>query len=122
MEEPIADIVRGVLDGHVVLDRAIAERARFPAVDVLRSVSRSLPKVASSEENRLIQKARSILGTYDASELMIQAGLYTKGNDARLDHAIEAWYKLDRFFSQPEPGTSADSFEALADCICLSEP
>ena len=56
MEEPVADILRGVLDGHVVMDRAIAERGRFPAVDVLRSVSRSLPRAASPEENARLPK------------------------------------------------------------------
>ena len=59
MEEPVADMVRGVLDGHVVLDRAIAERGRFPAVDVRRSVSRSLPGVASVEENASIAQISS---------------------------------------------------------------
>ena len=74
MDEPIADILRGVLDGHVVLDRNIAERGRYPAVDVLRSVSRSLPAAANDKENDLIFKMRKILGIYSKNEMMITAG------------------------------------------------
>ena len=65
MDEPVADILRGVLDGHVVMDRAIAERGRFPAIDLLRSVSRSLPDAATKEENALISEARRLLGAYE---------------------------------------------------------
>ncbi|MDO5371062.1 FliI/YscN family ATPase [Paracoccus sp. (in: a-proteobacteria)] len=97
MEEPVADILRGVLDGHVVLDRAIAERGRFPAVDVLRSVSRSLPHAASVAENALIGRARAALGLYAESELMIKAGLYAAGTDPRLDEAVRINPALDGF-------------------------
>ena len=117
MEEPIADILRGVLDGHVVLDRRIAERGRFPAIDLLRSVSRSLPDAATEDENALIARARSILGTYDRSEMMIQAGLYTAGADPEIDAAIEAYPKLDEFLAKRETGSAADSFAELARCL-----
>lgn len=102
MEEPVADMLRGVLDGHVVLDRSIAERGRFPAVDVLRSVSRSLPDAASDVENTLIQKARRLLAAYDAAELMIQSGLYVAGNDPLTDKAVEMFEELDNFLSRTE--------------------
>jgi flagellum-specific ATP synthase len=114
MEEPVADMVRGVLDGHVVLDRTIAERGRFPAVDLLRSVSRSLPEAASEEENRLLGRARSLLGHYERAELMVQAGLYTQGSDPDLDIAIRLWPILDGFLAESETGTSVDSFARLA--------
>ncbi|HHS94350.1 MAG TPA: FliI/YscN family ATPase, partial [Rhodobacterales bacterium] len=91
MDEPVADILRGVLDGHVVLDRKIAESGRFPAIDLLRSVSRALPGAASDAENTVITAARQRLGTYDRSEMMIQAGLYSAGSDPMIDAAIEAW-------------------------------
>ncbi|MFA5581802.1 MAG: FliI/YscN family ATPase [Paracoccaceae bacterium] len=117
MEEPIADILRGVLDGHVVLDRQIAERGRFPAIDLLRSVSRSLPLAASDEENTLITRARKLLGTYDRSEMMIQAGLYTKGSDPEIDAAIAAWPRLDKFLTEDEPANIAASFTRLAGCV-----
>ncbi|TKZ15988.1 FliI/YscN family ATPase [Shimia litoralis] len=97
MDEPIADILRGVLDGHVVLDRHIAERGRFPAVDLLRSVSRSLPNAASHTENQTIREIRRLLGAYEQSETMVRAGLYSEGSDPYLDAAISAWPQLDAF-------------------------
>ncbi|MEO1291300.1 MAG: FliI/YscN family ATPase [Pseudomonadota bacterium] len=99
MEEPVADITRGILDGHVILDRQIAERGRFPAIDVRRSVSRSLPDAATDEENTLIAKARAVLATYEQAAPMIQIGLYTAGSDPAIDEAIVLWPKLDAFFS-----------------------
>ena len=116
MEEPVADILRGVLDGHVVLDRAIAERGRFPAVDVLRSVSRSLPQAASTRENALIARARSLLGTYAESELMIRAGLYAPGSDARLDEAVRIFPQLDTFFTRKSPDAK-QSFSQLSEAL-----
>lgn len=117
MEEPIADILRGVLDGHIVLDRTIAERGRFPAIDILRSVSRALPEAASPAENAIIAKARRLMGTYDRSEMMIQAGLYQKGTDQEIDRAIEAWPKLDAFIGRVEHQDSQASFDALQACL-----
>lgn len=117
MEEPIADILRGVLDGHVVLDRRIAERGRFPAIDLLRSVSRALPHAATEPENMLILQARNLLGTYDQNEMMIQAGLYSKGADAGIDAAIEAWPKLDSFLAKSENRNIEASFLKLTECL-----
>ncbi|HRM75096.1 MAG TPA: FliI/YscN family ATPase [Paracoccus sp. (in: a-proteobacteria)] len=116
MEEPVADILRGVLDGHVVLDRAIAERGRFPAVDVLRSVSRSLPQAANAHENALIVRARALLGVYAESELMIRAGLYAPGSDARLDEAVRIQPALDMFFTGKCPN-ARQSFAQLAEAL-----
>jgi flagellum-specific ATP synthase len=113
MEEPIADILRGVLDGHIVLDRAIAERGRFPAVDVVRSVSRSLPDVASAQENGLIAAARRHLGVYARSELMIQSGLYVPGSDKAVDEAIACHAALDRFCTEAAPHGPKAAFAAL---------
>lgn len=112
MEEPVADILRGTLDGHVVLDRSIAERGRFPAVDVVRSVSRSLPDAATPEENVLISKARAALGAYAESELMIRAGLYAPGSDPLLDEAVRLYPQLDRFVATLSPSI-AESFAGL---------
>lgn len=116
MEEPVADILRGTLDGHVVLDRGIAERGRYPAVDVLRSVSRSLPQAASAPENVLIARARALLGTYAESELMIRAGLYSQGSDARLDEAVRLYPALDQFFTRQSPH-ARQSFALLAEAL-----
>lgn len=117
MEEPIADILRGVLDGHVVMDRKIAERGRYPAIDLLRSVSRSLPGAADEAENALIGEARRLLGAYDRAELMIQAGLYAAGSDALVDRAIQVWPALDGFLAEDAPEGVAGSFRRLADCL-----
>ena len=117
MDEPIADILRGVLDGHVILDRQIAERGRFPAVDLLRSVSRSLPEAASQEENETITHARRLLGAYDRAEMMIQAGLYAAGSDPVIDASIKIWPALDQFLSEDESENCSVSFERLKQAI-----
>ncbi|WP_371060927.1 FliI/YscN family ATPase [Rhodosalinus sp. 5P4] len=112
-DEPVADILRGVLDGHVVLDRAIAERGRFPAVDLVRSVSRSLPGVASAEENAAIARARSLVAAYEGSETMIRAGLYAEGSDPLVDQAVRVWPELDAFLAETEREDTAESFRRL---------
>ena len=113
MDEPVADILRGVLDGHVVMSREIAERGRYPAIDLLRSVSRSLPRAASDEENALIGRARGLLGSYARSETMVRAGLYAEGSDPELDQAIRAWPELDAFLAEPESVSIRNSFDRL---------
>lgn len=113
MEEPIADILRGVLDGHIVLNREIAERGRFPAIDVGKSVSRSLPDAATVEENELLSQVRRLLGAYEQSEVMIKAGLYAPGNDAVLDEAVRVWPELDAFFARDENANIRSSFDRL---------
>lgn len=113
MEEPVADILRGVLDGHVVLDRAIAERGRFPAIDLLRSVSRSLPGAATPTENAQIAEARRLIGAYERAEMMVQAGLYAQGSDPLTDRAIKLWPKLDAFIGGAKTASPTDSFSRL---------
>ncbi|PJE27411.1 flagellum-specific ATP synthase [Pseudooceanicola antarcticus] len=113
MEEPVADILRGVLDGHIVMDRQIAERGRYPAIDLLRSVSRSLPEAATEEENKMIAEARHLLSAYARSEMMIQAGLYVQGSDPVLDQAIRAWPDLDTFLAEDEENGITNSFNRL---------
>lgn len=122
MEEPVADWLRGVLDGHVVLDRAIAERGRFPAVDLLRSVSRSLPAVASRAENQLIGEARALLGAYDRAALMIRAGLYAPGSDPETDAAVAVQGGLDRFLATSGTASPAASFVALRQALAPARP
>jgi len=113
MDEPIADILRGVLDGHIVLDRAIAERGRFPAIDVLRSVSRSLPAAANDKENALLAQTRKMLGLYDANAMMIRAGLYTHGSDAEVDKAIQLYPEIEAFLAKSEASDPKRSFSQL---------
>ena len=113
MDEPVADILRGVLDGHVVLDRSIAERGRYPAIDVLRSVSRSLPAAATESENALLAQARRLLSVYDENAMMIRAGLYSAGSDSEVDAAIQIWSELDIFLSKTEKQSIDHSFTQL---------
>lgn len=113
MEEPIADMMRGILDGHIVLDRKIAEQGRFPAIDVLRSVSRSLPGAADDIENRLITQARQRLATYDRAALMVQAGLYEAGSDPDIDTAIASHSALEKFLTLTDGRTAKHHFAAL---------
>jgi flagellum-specific ATP synthase len=113
MDEPIADILRGVLDGHIVLDRTIAERGRFPAVDVLRSVSRSLPAAATARENALLGMTRKMLSLYDANAMMIRAGLYTHGSDPEIDKAIQLYPEIDVFLAKQEADDPQRSFSQL---------
>ncbi len=120
MEEPVADMLRGVLDGHVVLDREIAERGRYPAIDLLRSVSRCLPAAASETENALLAKARARLAIYERSEMMVQAGLYSAGTDASIDEAIASFQDLDAFIASPEEDDIEASFVALKRLLGLA--
>lgn len=98
--EPIADAVRGILDGHIVLDRSIAERGRYPAVNVLRSISRTMPRCNSDEENDLVQTARRYMTLYDDMEEMIRLGAYREGTNRQVDEAIAYHPALEKFLSQ----------------------
>ncbi|MDR3424409.1 MAG: flagellar protein export ATPase FliI [Alphaproteobacteria bacterium] len=98
--EPIADAARGILDGHIVLDRAIAERGRFPAVNVLRSISRTMPGCNNEAENSLVSRARRYLAAYDNMAEMIRLGAYRKGSNAEVDEAINFYEPLEDFLRQ----------------------
>lgn len=113
MDEPVADILRGVLDGHTVLDRAIAERGRYPAVNLLRSISRSLPAAADTAENQLIDQVRQLLNLYEKSEIMIDAGLYEAGRNEALDLAISVWPDIDAFLAMTQEQGIRQSFDKL---------
>ncbi len=117
MEEPVADTLRGLLDGHVVLSRAIAERGRFPAVDILKSVSRSLPEAASDVENELISTARRTLSVYEDSEIMVRSGLYQKGANPEVDQAVSLFSSLDAFAAERAENGFSGAFESLAQCL-----
>lgn len=124
MNEPVADMLRGVLDGHLVLDRDLAEQGHFPAINPLTSVSRALPKSASPAQNALIARARGLLHLYSKSTALIATGLYQKGADRDLDTAI-AFHKLFMAFGTEKATQSvSESFEKLAVMIrsCGASP
>lgn len=112
LEEPVADMVRGILDGHIVLSRKIAERGRYPAVDVLRSVSRSLPKAATPAQNERLKHFRNLLTTYDEIAPMVRAGLYEFGKDPNGDIAYTLFPELDRYLTEESDGIDL-AFEYL---------
>lgn len=119
MDEPVADAVRGILDGHVVLTRQLAERGHFPAVDVLKSVSRTVPQCLSQEENGLVMRLRRLMATYADMEELIRLGAYAKGADPQVDEAIARIPALEKFLQQPptERAPMADSFKQLKQAL-----
>ncbi len=100
MEEPIADAVRGILDGHIVMERKIGERGRYPAINILRSVSRTMPGCNTPEQNALVGKARRLMSAYSDMEEMIRLGAYRKGSDAQVDEAIHYNPAIEAFLRQ----------------------
>lgn len=117
MNEPVADMLRGVLDGHFVLSRKLADQGQFPAVEVLQSVSRSLPDAANTVENTLIRKARRLVATYNDSSAMVQAGLYAEGSDPDLDQAILFHNLFSEFCTSTTSDGIGASFEKLRFCL-----
>ncbi len=122
LEEPVADMIRGVLDGHIILSRQIAERGRYPAIDVLRSVSRSLPNAATEEENTLIRDCRRMIALYEEVAPMLRANLYEFGKDAEADRAIELFERLDGFVGSRNGGPVEAAFERLGDILRRESP
>ncbi len=117
--EPISDAVRGILDGHIVLDREIAERGRYPAVNVLRSVSRTMPGCNTAEESALVTRARRLMATYDNMAELIRLGAYRRGSDAEIDEAIHYHEPLEAFMAQRkgEPADLASGYMQLAEIL-----
>jgi flagellum-specific ATP synthase len=113
--EPIADAVRGILDGHIVMERAIAERGRYPAINVLKSISRTMPMCHAPEENALVTRARRALSAYADMEELIRIGAYKPGSSPDLDEAIRLRPALEGFLSQQRDEVTSidDSFSAL---------
>ncbi len=122
--EPIADAVRGILDGHVVLDRAIAERGRYPAINILRSVSRTMPGCNSAPENDIVSRARRMLASYENMAELIRLGAYRRGSDADTDAAMELYPQLEAFLHQglQEKSSLAEGYAALASALNVNWP
>ena len=117
--EPIADAVRGILDGHIVMERAIAERGRFPAINVLKSISRTMPGNQNHEERQIVRDARAVMSAYNNMEELIRIGAYRAGSDPLIDRAIELNPALEEFLRQDaDEATSLDqSFARLSDIL-----
>ncbi|NUQ44969.1 MAG: FliI/YscN family ATPase [Phycisphaerae bacterium] len=117
--EPIADAVRGILDGHIVMERAIAERGRYPAINVLKSISRLMPMCHTAEENALVGKAREALSLYHEMEELIRIGAYKPGADAQVDEAVRVRPALEAFLTQSRDDRTPikDGFAMLAEAL-----
>jgi len=115
LNDPIADALRAILDGHIVLDRRIAENGRFPAVDVLRSLSRSAPGAYRPAERPLVERARRLMRAHADTAELIQLGAYRRGSDPLIDAAIAAQPALEAVLAQAidERSTLAGDFERL---------
>ena len=113
--EPVADAVRGILDGHVILDRRIAESGRYPAVDVLRSLSRTVPGCNNDAENALSRRARGILALYADVADLVRLGAWRAGNDPAADEAIALAPRIEAMLrqSRDEAATLTASFRQL---------
>lgn len=121
MNEPISDTVRGIMDGHVVLDRAIAEQGRFPAVNLQRSISRMLPDCHTAAEYSIYQAARQTMARYMDMEELIRIGAYREGTDPEIDAAIRFIKPANKFLGQnkkeatPTPESFAGIYQILGD-------
>ena len=108
MNEPVADAVRGYLDGHIVLSRAIAARGKFPSIDVLSSVSRLMPAVASAQHRELANELRAMLAHYEENRELVQVGAYRQGADPLLDSALSKIATLEQLLYQGGERRSAE--------------
>lgn len=120
--EPISDAVRGIVDGHIVMRREIADRGRYPAIDVLKSISRSMPQVHSDAQNAILKKAKQVITTYEDMEELIRLGAYRKGSDPKVDDAIGIYPQIEEFLSQDKNDSSTidESFRTLADIVGMN--
>ncbi len=122
--EPVADAVRGILDGHVVLDRRIAEAGRYPAVDVLRSLSRAAAGCLDAEETALVRRARAILALYADMADLLRLGAYRAGTDPAVDEAVALAPRIEAVLAQDRAGVSGidDGFAALRAALEHHDP
>ncbi len=120
--EPISDAVRGLVDGHIVMERAIADRGRYPAINVLKSVSRSLPGAITPEQNEILKRAKQIISVYEDMAELIRLGAYRRGSDEAVDEAIEVYPEIEVFLAQnkDESTNIQDGFDRLARIIGMS--
>jgi flagellum-specific ATP synthase len=117
LSDPIADAARAILDGHIVLRRAIAERGMFPAIDVPASISRVMSFVASPERRKSAQRARALLAAHREAEDLVAIGAYKAGASARLDEAIARMPKLEAFLAQDADAPAAKDIDAALAAI-----
>jgi flagellum-specific ATP synthase len=121
--EPVADAVRSILDGHIVMERAIAERGRYPAINILKSVSRTMPRAADPAFLPAITRARQVLSTYADMEELIRLGAYRPGTSLEVDEAIALNPALEAFLGQAkdEASTLGEGYRRLSEILTGAE-
>lgn len=119
LNEPISDTVRGILDGHIVLDRQLANKGQFPAINVLKSISRVMNQIVDPEHRSSASKLRDLLSTYINSEDLINIGAYKRGSSREIDEAIKFYPKIISFLKQnvEDKVTIEQSIESLNQLI-----
>ena len=124
MDEPISDAVRGILDGHVVLERRLAQRGQYPAINVLQSISRLSNRVAGEKTKEAALLVRKLLAVYTESEDMIQVGAYQKGSDPEIDQAIDRYPLIYNFLTQDvnDPAKLKDTLNKLSEITEIEIP
>lgn len=119
MNEPVADTVRGILDGHVVLSRKLAHKGHFPAIDVLQSISRVMSDIVPKEFMALSAQLRDVLASYQDAEDLITIGAYKHGQNVRVDNAVARIDSVNAFLRQDadSPSTMRESWQALQQAL-----
>jgi flagellum-specific ATP synthase len=120
LNEPVTDTVRGILDGHIVLSRKLANQNHYPAIDILASISRVMPSIVSKEHMNMANTVKDILATYKESEDLINIGAYKRGSNKKLDIAIDVIDNINEFLVQ-ETGKSYDFEETLNMLVDINE-
>jgi flagellum-specific ATP synthase len=121
MTEPVADAVRSILDGHIVLSRRLASAGHYPAVDVLESVSRVMPAITSEDHRRTVHRIVDMMATYREAEDLINIGAYVKGSNPRIDEALQTWDHIREFLRQ-RADERAEYTESLRRVMALITP
>jgi flagellum-specific ATP synthase len=120
LQDPVADILRSLLDGHIVLSRRLAERGHYPAIDVLASVSRTFTRITPAGHRRAATRFRELLSIYEASRDLVEVGAYRPGASPRLDQALKLLEPMRRFLQQ-ETGHAVPLASAVAEMSAIVE-
>ncbi len=117
--EPISDAVRGIIDGHIVMQREIADRGRYPAINILKSISRSMPAAFTDEQNDIVRRAKKVITTYEDMAELIRLGAYRRGTDPAVDEALVLYPQIEEFLGQNkgEQTLVEDGFIQLASIL-----
>ncbi len=124
MDEPIADTVRGILDGHFVLSRQLAQRTHYPAIDILQSISRLFPVVSGPVTRKAVARVRRLMVSWAEAQDLIEVGAYHTGTNPAIDEAIALRDKIEAFLIQDidEPSKMNTTLDRLAELAGMEIP